>query len=110
MSYGQIFLSRKYYIMHITYYIFGKLNNILSKPNEYKENKQGSLTSTTRTLIMEGDISSGHSEGKSGSPPLSVTLRSKSQRVKDSRGGSMSGYQMIVGKTRGEIKEGNRGE
>ena len=52
---------------------------------------------------MEGDISSGHSEGKSGSPPLSVTLRSKSQRVKDSRGGSMSGYQMIVGKTKGIV-------
>ena len=39
---------------------------------------------------MDGDISVGHSAGKSGSPPLSDTLRSKSQRVKDSRGGSMS--------------------
>ena len=58
---------------------------------------------------MEGDISVGHSAGKSGSPPLSVTLRSKSQRVNDSRGGSMSIDGMRERESEETIKPSMRG-
>ena len=61
--------------------------------------------SSTLTFIMEGEISLGQSEGKSGSPPLSVMLRSNNQRVNDSRGGSMS-----VHARAGQREDGEGGE
>lgn len=41
------------------------------------------------SLNMDGEMMGSHSLGSRGSGPLSSTLRSSSQRLKDSRGGSI---------------------
>lgn len=41
------------------------------------------------SLNIDGEMTGSHSLGRNGSKPLSTTFLSKSQRLKDSRGGSM---------------------